>query len=54
MPYYVIYNSYAGTWVHESLFRVKEFHSCEAAEDYIRKHRLNTRFYTVETVYIWR
>ena len=50
MPYYVIYNSYAGTWIHESLFRVKKFSSCAEAKIYIQEHRLNTRFYRPERV----
>lgn len=51
MPYYVIYNNYAGTWIHETLFRIKTFDSRSAAENYIRLNGLNTRFYEVK---IWR
>ena len=48
MLYYVIYNSYAGTWIHETLFRIKKFSSREAAKIYIQEHRLNPRYYTPE------
>ena len=48
MPCYVIYNDYSGTWIHETLFRIKTFCSRRQAENYIQKNNLNTRFYKVE------
>lgn len=53
MPCYVIYNNYAGTWIHETLFRIKIFDSRSAAEDYIRRKNLNTRFYEVKQLGDW-
>ena len=53
MPYYVIYNNYAGTWIHETLFRIKTFDSRGAAENYIRLNDLNTRFYEVKQLGDW-
>lgn len=48
MPYYVIYNRYAGTWIHETLFRIKKFRSRKTAKIYIQEHRLNPRYYMPE------
>lgn len=53
MPCYVIYNNYAGTWIHESLFRIKTFRTQGEAEDYIRLKNLNTRFYEVKQLGDW-
>lgn len=52
MPCYVVFNSYAGTWIHETLFRIKKFGSREAAEAYIRTNRLNPRYYVPEVVVV--
>lgn len=52
MPYYVIRNDYAGTWIHETLFRVRRFSSQKAAEIYIRTNHLNPRYYKPELVVV--
>lgn len=52
MRYYVIYNSYAGTWIHKTLFSVRKFSSRKAAEIYIRTNRLNPRYYKPELVVV--
>ena len=53
MPCYVIYNNYAGTWIHESLFWIRTFRTQREAEDYIRLKNLNTRFYEVKQLGNW-
>lgn len=52
MPYYVIYNNYAGTWIHETLFRIKKFRSRKEAKIYIQTNRLNPRYYEPKMVVV--
>ncbi len=45
-----IKNGINGCYIHETLFRIKEFRSREAALRYIRKRRLNQNIYYTEVV----
>ena len=45
-----IRNAQTGTYIHATLFHIREFHDRLEALAYIKRHNLNDRIYYVEVV----